>query len=65
MHTVFTIKWNLGFLKVCMKNANLVDTDKPVGLILNFGERKARPPRLSSRPACLALQGIAGRWRAG
>ena len=31
----------------------LVATGKPVGLILNFGERKARPPRLSSR------------WRAG
>jgi GxxExxY protein len=31
----------------------LVATGKPVGLIINFGERKARPPRLSSR------------WRAG
>ncbi|MCK4793267.1 MAG: hypothetical protein KAV87_56575 [Desulfobacteraceae bacterium] len=31
----------------------LVATGKPVGLIFNFGERKARPPRLSSR------------WRAG
>jgi hypothetical protein len=27
----------------------LVATEKPVGLALNFGERKARPPRLSSR----------------
>ena len=31
----------------------LVATGKSIGLIINFGERKARPPRLSSQ------------WRAG
>ena len=43
----------------------LVATGKPVGLILNFGERKARPPRLK-QPACQAERGSQGsRWRAG
>ena len=35
----FTTKWALVFLKVYMSSF-LVATGKPVGLILNFGERK-------------------------
>ncbi len=34
--------------------------------IKRFEDIEACPPRLTrSRPACLALQSIAGRWRAG
>jgi len=41
---VFTIKWALVFLKVYMSEF-LVATGKPMGLILNFGERKVEIKR--------------------
>ena len=64
--TEFTTEWVMVFWNLFIQAHEvqmvnyLVATGKSIGLIINFGERKARPHRLSSQPACHARHERAG-----